>query len=136
MVHILLAEDNLADVLLVERALDAHHIAHELHVVKDGGEALAFVARMGKDDATPCPDVFLLDLNLPKAEGHEILREFRKHPACVHTPVIAVTSSDMPKDRMQMAELGVDRYFRKPSDLEAFLKLGMVIREVIATRQD
>jgi CheY-like chemotaxis protein len=131
LVHILLAEDNLGDVLLVQLALREHHIVHELHVVRDGGEALAFVARMGQPEGTPCPDLLLLDLNMPKADGAEVLEEFRKHPACAHTPVIAVTSSDTPKDRTLMAALGVDRYFRKPSDLEAFLKLGGVVREVI-----
>jgi len=104
---------------------------HELHVVRDGGEALAFLARMGLPDGPPCPDVVLLDLNLPKADGVEILAEFRRNPACAHTPVIAVTSSDTPKDRSQMAALGVNRYFRKPSDLEAFLELGATVREVV-----
>jgi CheY-like chemotaxis protein len=134
MLHILLAEDNLGDVLLVQRALKEHHIANELHVVKDGGEALAFVSRMGKPGGPPCPDVFLLDLNLPKIDGAEILTEFRKHPACTETPVIAVTSSDAPKDRAKMMALGVDRYFKKPSDLRAFLALGALVREVLAAK--
>lgn len=132
MIDILLAEDNLADILLVQRALSEHGIKHELHIVRDGGEALDFLARMGLPNGTRCPDVFLLDLNLPKAEGAEILREFRRHPECTHIPVIAVTSSGMPRDRAQMTELGVDRYFRKPSDLNAFMDLGRLIREVIA----
>jgi CheY-like chemotaxis protein len=134
-VHILLAEDNPGDVLLVQRALAEHHVEHELHVVRDGGQALAYVARMGQPDGMPCPDVVLMDLNLPKADGSEILSEFRKHPQCAHTPVIAVTSSDMPHDRTQMAELGVDRYFRKPSDLDAFLELGAIVRAVLAGDQ-
>jgi CheY-like chemotaxis protein len=135
-VHILLAEDNPGDVLLVQRALAEHHVEHELHVVRDGGQALAYVSRMGQPDGTPCPDVVLMDLNLPKADGPEILSEFRKHPQCAHTPVIAVTSSDMPQDRTQMAALGVDRYFRKPSDLDAFLELGAIVRAVIAGEPD
>lgn len=130
--HILLAEDNLGDILLVQRALKEHHIEHELHVVRDGGEALAFVAHMGQPGETPCPDIVLLDLNLPKVDGPTVLKEFRKHPACARTPVIAVSSSDTQKDRAQMAELGVDRYFKKPSDLNAFLLLGAVVREVMA----
>jgi CheY-like chemotaxis protein len=130
--HILLAEDNPGDVLLVRQALEEHRIQHELHVVKDGGEALDYLKRMGKSDEPPCPDLILLDVNLPKADGTEILTEFRKHPECRHTPVIVVTSSDTQKDRAQMTELGVQRYFKKPSDLNSFLQLGAVVREVVA----
>lgn len=128
--QILLAEDNLGDILIIRRALQEHRIEHELHVVKDGAEALAFLSRLGTP-GTPCPDVILLDLNLPKVDGPEILEEFRKHPACAKTPVIVVTSSDMPKDRARMAALGVTHYFKKPSDLYAFLQLGELVRQVI-----
>ena len=89
------------------RRCPEHHVHHELHVVKDGGEALAFVDRMGQLDGTPFPDLVLLDLNLAKVHGSEVLGEFRKHPECARTPVIAITSSDMPKDRTQMEVLGV-----------------------------
>jgi CheY-like chemotaxis protein len=129
--HILLAEDNPGDVLLVQEALAEHRVAHELHIVRDGGEALAFVAQMGQPGGTPCPDLLLMDLNLPKVDGSEVLSEFRKHPACAHTPVIVVTSSDAQRDRARMAQLGIARYFRKPSDLNAFLNLGAIVREVI-----
>jgi CheY-like chemotaxis protein len=129
--QILLAEDNPADILLVQEALESHRIPHELHVVRDGDEALAFVAHMGEPDGVPCPDVLLLDLNLPKADGPEVLAEFRKHPQCAHTPVIVVSSSDAGTDRARMASLGIARYFRKPSDLDAFLQLGAVVLEVL-----
>jgi CheY-like chemotaxis protein len=128
---ILLAEDSLGDILLVRRALEEHNIAYELHVVRDGEEALAFVARMGEPDGVPCPDLVLLDLNLPKIDGHEILSEFRKHPRCAHTPVVVISSSDASRDRARMAGLGIASYFRKPSDLQAFLQLGAVVRKVI-----
>ncbi|MGI8746636.1 MAG: response regulator [Bryobacteraceae bacterium] len=131
MLHILLAEDNRGDILLVQQALEEHHIPHELHVVTDGEEALHFVTRMGKPGEAPCPDVLLLDLNLPKADGYQVLSEFRQHPECAHTPVIVVTSSDAPKDRAGMAALGIARYFRKPSELDAFMQLGAVVREVV-----
>jgi CheY-like chemotaxis protein len=133
LVNILVAEDNLGDLLLIQRALEEHEVVHEMHVVRDGSGALAFVERMGRpEEAIPCPDVFLLDLNLPKIDAPEILNELRKHAACAQIPVIAVTSSDTPKDRAQMAEFNVARYFRKPSHLEAFLQLGAVVREVLA----
>src|SRR5580692_3697759 len=128
---ILLAEDNPGDVFLVQKALRQHHILHRLYVVRDGAEALAWVAHIGEPGGTPRPDVVLLDLNLPKFDGRQILSEFRKHPGCSQSPVIAVTSSDAPKDRARMAELGVARYFRKPMEFDAFLQLGAVVREVV-----
>ena len=71
--RILLAEDNLGDVLLVQEALKSHKIPHELHVVRDGDEALAIIEHMGEPDGIPCPDLMLLDLNLPKVDGAEAL---------------------------------------------------------------
>jgi chemotaxis family two-component system response regulator Rcp1 len=103
--HILLAEDNPGDILLVEQALEEHRIPYELHVVHDGGESLNFLV-----------------------DGPQVLREFRKHPACAHTPVIVVSSSDAQRNRTQMAELGITRYFKKPLDLDAF------IREVVEAK--
>ena len=131
MIKILLAEDNLGDVLLVERALREHDISHELHVAKDGAEAIEYVSKMGSPGEPPCPDLMLLDLNLPKIDGVEVLRQFRKHPSCLLTPVIVVTSSDAQKDRAGMADLGVAHYFRKPSDLEDFMTLGEIVRQVV-----
>ena len=130
MLRILLAEDNAGDVLLVRQALEEHHIEHELHVVRDGAAALDYLARMGEPGQVPCPDIILLDLNLPKVEGPEILRNFRQHPKCAHTPVVVVTSSDARSDRVRMAELGISHYFKKPSDLDAFLELGGIVRDV------
>ncbi len=129
--NILLAEDNLGDVLLVKEALATHQIPHDLHVVRDGGEALNFVAHMGEPGQVPCPDVMLLDLNLPKVDGPAILTEFRKHPECVQTPVVVISSSDTPQDRDRMSALGVTYYFRKPSDLEAYLQLGSVVKRLL-----
>jgi CheY-like chemotaxis protein len=129
--QILLAEDNEGDVILVEQALAEHNIDHELHVVRDGDEALDYLAGMGKPEGPPCPDVLLLDLNLPKVDGPQVLQQFRKHPACTQTPVIIVTSSDAPQDRKRAKVLGANAYFRKPSDLMEFMALGTVIQEVL-----
>lgn len=129
--RILLAEDNFGDVLLVQDALTTYRVPNELHVVRDGDEALALIENMGKPDGIPCPDVMLLDLNLPKVDGPEILGRFRKHPECAQTPVIVITSSDANRDRERMAQFGIARYFRKPSDLNEFLKLGAIVLEVV-----
>jgi chemotaxis family two-component system response regulator Rcp1 len=130
LLNILLAEDNAGDVNLVREALQEHNIQHCLHLVTDGAQAMRFLAEMGRPGSAPCPDLLLLDLNLPKVDGAGILQEFRKRAECALTPVIVVTSSDSAKDRARMEALGVDRYFRKPLDYEAFLKLGMIVREV------
>jgi CheY-like chemotaxis protein len=133
MIFVLLVEDNKADVFLVEEALREAGIRHVLHVIKNGEEAADFVARMGKPGEVPCPDVMLLDLNLPEKNGEQILAEFRKQPECANVPVIAVSSSDAPYDPAQLVALGVSRYFRKPSDVQGFMKLGALVRELVAS---
>jgi chemotaxis family two-component system response regulator Rcp1 len=131
MLHILLAEDNAGDVLLVRQALQEHSIWYELQVVRDGEEALAAVAHLGEPGEPPSPDLGLLDLNLPKVDGPEVLSEFRKHPGCAHTPVVVISSSDARRDRDRMAEMGVNHYFRKPSNFDDFMQLGAVVRTVV-----
>jgi chemotaxis family two-component system response regulator Rcp1 len=130
-IDVLLAEDNQGDVLLVSEALVAHNIPHNLRVAIDGAEAMDFVARMGKPGEAPCPDIFLLDLNLPKIDGHEVLRKFRRHPDCTTTPVIILSSSDRTSDREKVSALGVTRYFKKPTKLEAFMQLGAIVKDAI-----
>lgn len=129
-IQVLLAEDNRGDVLLVREALAAHHLAYQLHVAADGAEAVGFVARMGKPGQPPCPDIFLLDLNLPRVDGHEVLREFRRHPDCAATPVVVLSSSDSVRDRQQVSALGVARYFKKPTSFDAFMQLGAIVEEL------
>src|SRR5579863_5772293 len=129
--RIFVAEDNQADVVLFREALQHHHIEYQLYVVGDGQSALQFVEQMGTSPEMPCPDLMLLDLNLPKVDGPTILQEFRKHPECAHTPVIVVTSSDAEKDRANVAEFQVTRYFRKPSDFDAFMELGRIVKELV-----
>jgi DNA-binding response OmpR family regulator len=128
--QIFLAEDNPGDVDLVRLALHEHKVQHELTVAKDGAAASRYIARMGTEPESPCPDCILLDLNLPNGDGFELFGKFRRHEECLRTPVIIVTSSDSPKDRKLAADLGVSYYFRKPSNLAEFLKLGAVIRQL------
>lgn len=130
-IRILLAEDNQGDVFLVREALREHRVEHELHVVRDGLQAERYIERIGQTDDAPCPDVLLLDLNLPHRDGHELLQLFRAHPICAKKPVIVVTSSGAERDRKRAAELGATRYFQKPSDVDEFIQLGAVVREVV-----
>jgi CheY-like chemotaxis protein len=131
---IFLAEDNPADVGLVEEALREHKISYELRLAQDGMEAKHFIDRMGSAPDCPCPDLILLDLNLPKVGGFELLASLRVHPFCGQAPVIMVSSSNALKDRERAAALGATDFFRKPSDLYEFLQLGAVVRSVAQAR--
>ncbi len=129
-IHIFLAEDNGADVYLVNEALRFHGLSYQLQVAADCEEAASFLENVAKTEFAPCPNVVLLDLNLPKGSGHELLAAFRSHPICTRVPVVVVTSSDARADRIAAAELGAARYFRKPSDLNEFMQLGAIVKEL------
>lgn len=134
MIQILLAEDNRGDVLLVREALDTHGIGYQLHVASDGVQAAGYIENIGLPAGPPCPDLLLLDLNLPKKDGHELLKLFRSHPICAPKPVIVITSSDAPSDRRRAAELGAN-YFRKALDLDEFMKLGTLVCRIMRHSQ-
>jgi DNA-binding response OmpR family regulator len=129
---IVLIEDSQLDVFLVKAAIAAHGLDIELHVLEDGEQATGFIARIESDDTAPCPRLFLLDLNLPRTGGLEVLSCLRRSKRCAGVPVLIMTSSDAHKDRAESAALGATGYFRKPSGYEAFLKVGEVIHEMLA----
>lgn len=130
--RILLAEDNDGDVFLVRRALERNGVAHELILASNGEEALRLIERT--DVASP--DLILLDLNLPRFDGEQILSRIRVMQALNDTPVIVLTSSDSAQDRERALGLGARMFFRKPSDLQAFMNLGRVIRDLFAESTD
>jgi chemotaxis family two-component system response regulator Rcp1 len=129
---IVLVEDSRADIFLVRQALAQSGLEHELLVFEDGSRAISFLSRVGQD--VPRPDVVLMDLNLPKVDGTELIRRLREHADCKLVPVIVVTSSDSPKDRARTAALGISEYFCKPSDLTEFMRLGALVRAVLEGR--
>ncbi len=129
--RILLIEDAEPDVFLVREALRQAGISSDLTVLDDGEKAVDFIDRLDQDPDSPCPNVVLLDLNLPKRSGDQILERMRRSRRCGEVPVIIVTSSDSPKDRAQTAELGATLYFRKPSRLDEFMALGALVRGVL-----
>ena len=131
MLQILLAEDNVGDILLVQEALREHHIGGDLHVVRDGAAAIDFLRSIDGANSSASLDLLLLDINLPKVDGPEFLTAFKKHPGCSNVPVIVVSSSDSPRDRSRMAALGIFSYFVKPCDFDSFLLLGAIVREAI-----
>ena len=125
--QVLLAEDNPAGTFLVHEALKHQAIEYEMHVVNDGEKAFRFLDRVEKGEL-PCPDVVLLDLNLPCTTGADVLARMRRIAGCREVRVVALTSSDAPLDGQAMQELGIDHYFRKPTGFEDFMKLGELIR--------
>jgi CheY-like chemotaxis protein len=125
--HILLVEDNAGDVFLVRRAIEKQGLKHEISVAGNGEIAL----QMLQDCA---PDLILLDLNLPKVTGAQVLLHLRNTTAFAKTPVIIITSSDSLSDRERAIELGANAYFRKPTDLQSFMLLGRVVEQVAAAR--
>ncbi len=129
--QILLAEDNRADVFLIREALAVHGIAATLHVVEDGEAAIHYLARVDADEASTCPALILLDLNLPRRSGRDVLAHLRRSRKCADAPVIIVTSSDAEVDRVETARLGANEFFRKPSTYDQFLKIGQMVREVL-----
>lgn len=127
---ILLAEDNPADVYLIRAALEEHGIEFPLQVAADGREVLQIFHEQEKLGHTQL-SLIILDLNLPRHDGIEILQRLRETVQLAPIPVIVLTSSDSPRDRTAANELGATRFLRKPSNLEEFLSLGAVFKEVL-----
>jgi CheY-like chemotaxis protein len=128
---ILLAEDNENDVELTLTALKECHLSNDVEVVRDGAEALDYVYRQGKyserENGLPC--VILLDLKMPKVDGHEVLRQIKSDPVLRHIPVVVLTSSREEKDLVLSYDLGVNAFVVKPVDFQQFIEaiknLGM-----------
>ena len=126
-ITILLAEDNPGDVYLVRLALKQSGLNLNLVEVSDGEQAMQYLNALSSDDSNPAPAFVLLDLNLPRVDGKSVLERLKKIPKCLGTRTIILTSSEYPADRADVDRLGADRYFHKPQDLEAFLKLGDLV---------
>lgn len=106
-------------------------VTADLHVVSDGERAVRFIDAADADDAAPCPDLILLDLNLPKKSGIEVLQHIRRSRKCHSTFILIVTSSDSQSDRKATTELGVNGYFRKPSSYDAYCKIGEIVKDLL-----
>ncbi|MDI1308427.1 MAG: response regulator [Methylotenera sp.] len=122
-VEFLLAEDNPGDVRLTKEALRDSKVLNNLNVVQDGVEALAFLRREGKYADAPRPDVVLLDLNLPKKDGRQVLEAIKSDPALKRIPVVIITSSEAEQDIMRTYDLHANCYVAKPVDLDQFIKV-------------
>jgi chemotaxis family two-component system response regulator Rcp1 len=131
MPEVLLADDNPSDVYLIREAMREHAVDCNLHVVSDGREALGIIAGETDDADTTSIELIILDLNLPRHDGIEILQKLRESARLEHVPVVVLTSSDSPRDRVLANQLGATRYLRKPSSLEEFLRLGAVFKDLL-----
>jgi CheY-like chemotaxis protein len=128
---VLLVEDNAADANLVQEALAEHQVDSSLQILSDGAKAIDFIDRMDADEHQPCPDLVLLDLNLPKTNGEEVLRRLQRSPRRPLIKVLIISSSNVPADRERAFALGANGYFRKPSNLDEYMQLGPRVRELL-----
>jgi chemotaxis family two-component system response regulator Rcp1 len=126
---ILLVEDNPADIELTRLALINGKVAHELCVARDGIEAMAFLKREAPFTQAPRPDIILLDLNLPRKDGREVLVEIKTDPALMRIPVIILTSSQAEEDILESYNQYANGYIVKPVDLEQFFKAIKQIKD-------
>jgi CheY-like chemotaxis protein len=125
---IVIIEDNPADVLLIRKALEQQCVKCGLTCFQDGGGALKNLSQKGR----LLPDLILLDLKLPNADGIDVLRSIRSTPRFVEVPVVILTSSDSSSDKQRTARMGATRYIRKPSGLEEFFReVGHGVEEML-----
>ena len=121
-----------ADVFLLERALNKQDRRFELIRLADGDDALAFIRREGAYADAAIPNLILVDLNLPKCDGEDILREIRHAKHLAGVPVCAWSSSQSRRDRDLLKELGVVRFITKPSGLDQFMEIGKILKDLLA----
>ena len=122
-VEILLVEDNEGDVGLIEEVFEEAKIRNNLHVAEDGEEAMLYLHGEGKFSGSPRPDIILLDLNLPKKDGREVLKEIKEDNNLKNIPVVILTTSNAEKDILRAYDLHANAYITKPLDFDQFIKV-------------
>ncbi len=130
--RILVIEDNGSDVFLLERALNQQDFRFELVHLSNGGEALAFIRRQGPYADAAIPNLILVDLNLSKYIGEDILRAIRSATYLSGVPVCVWSSSRSPRDEAMLKDLGVCRFITKPSGLDQFMAIGKTLKDLLA----
>jgi CheY-like chemotaxis protein len=132
---VLLIEDNPTDVFVIQEVIEQCGLRLRLRVARDGQDALRYLQDLAKSEPPSCPALILLDLNLPKVSGFEVLQYLRDSP-CKRTPVIVVTSSTAPADRAAVQSLRAEAYFQKPNSLTAYMQLAPLIKRVLAPTKE
>lgn len=120
-IEVLLVEDDPGDVLMTREAFDEHKVANRLSVVSDGVSALEFLRRTGRYADAPAPDLILLDLNLPRMDGREVLAAVKEDPGLKHIPVVVLTTSEAEEDVLRSYALHANAYVTKPVDFDRFI---------------
>jgi two-component system, chemotaxis family, response regulator Rcp1 len=128
-IEILLVEDNPGDARLTREALAQSKVRNNMHHAKDGEEAIAFLRRQGPFADVPTPDLVLLDLNLPRLGGREVLEDIKRDPALMHIPVVILTSSQAEEDIIRSYQLHANCFITKPVDLEQLTKVVQGIEQ-------
>ena len=128
-IEILLVEDNPGDVDLTREALAEAKVSNRLHVMEDGAKALDFLHKKGDYAAAPRPDLILLDLNLPKKDGRQVLAEIKGVPELAQIPVVILTTSDADEDILRAYQLHANCYITKPVNFAQFLKVVKTIED-------
>jgi CheY-like chemotaxis protein len=132
---VLVVEDNESDVFLIKEALQATGLALSTQLAKDGEQAIRLLDEIECSADAPCPDLVVLDINLPKLHGGEVLKHLRQLSKCAATTVLVVSTSDSNQDREKMMNLGANGYFRKPSQYEEFMKLSTLVQSLLPPAQ-
>lgn len=122
-IKILLIEDNVGDILLTKEALADAKIRNEIEVRKDGEAAISYLMQTAQTERQNLPDIILLDVNLPKRNGHEVLMSIKNESALKHIPVIMLTTSSAPKDIAKAYQQHVNCYIVKPVDANKFIEV-------------
>jgi two-component system response regulator len=120
-IEVLLVEDDPGDELMTREAFEDNKIGNNLHVARDGEEALDFLYRRGDHADAPRPDLILLDLNLPKYDGRQVLEQIKSDPDLTHIPVVVLTTSAAEEDILRSYKLHANAFVSKPVDLEQFV---------------
>jgi CheY-like chemotaxis protein len=128
-IDILLVEDNPGDVRLTREALKDAKVLNEVYVAQDGVEAMQFLHREGKFSNTPTPDMILLDLNLPRKDGREVLAEIKQDSKLKRIPVVVLTTSKADEDIIRTYNLHANAYITKPVDLNRFIEIIHTLEE-------
>ncbi len=122
--NILLIEDNKGDQVIMQEALQEAHVDCQLIIVQDGVEAMEFLDRQNEYKSAPRPDLILLDLNLPRKNGREVLQEVKNNPALSHIPLLVISNSNSPQDVCDCYTLRANAYLEKPTKFRDFVDLA------------
>ena len=132
-IDVLLVEDDPGDVLMTQEAFKDYKIANRLSVVTNGEDAIAYLRKQGRFSDAPTPDLVLLDLNLPRRDGREVLRDVKSDSELRRIPVVVLTTSDAEEDVLASYELHANAYVRKPVDFDQFVAAVRAIDDFFIT---